>query len=279
MAQLTNDIEESQLNESIMNESTENRSIKYMTLEKGPKRKYTRKSKTDDKAKALIDHMINEQTNEQTNEQEQIKEQSNPKSDFELFNEVFSECSTKANQIIQSKTIKERIDRAIIDLYEYRKFAEPNLKNKQITGHIVDLSLCKDDNSCIIDFDIDHAGKLNGEEKEKIRQNIFNNILPKNVGLVLSVRGEIHAYCNRNRYKLPTNRNYKVVIYDDNLEIDIFAQMYTHKDGKLVANRVVQLNSKVRITKKGIQEKRCFIIKKLMIGQILIIQLPCMKSI
>ncbi|KAA6378479.1 MAG: hypothetical protein EZS28_025992 [Streblomastix strix] len=40
--------------------------LKYETLEKGPKRKYTRKSKTDEKAKAMIDQMIHEQTNEQT---------------------------------------------------------------------------------------------------------------------------------------------------------------------------------------------------------------------
>ncbi|KAA6308629.1 MAG: hypothetical protein EZS28_056652, partial [Streblomastix strix] len=69
-------------------------------------------------------------------------------------------------------------------------------------------------------------------------------MLPKNVGLVLTARGGIHAYCDRNGYKLPTNRNEKVIVYDDNLEIDIFAQMYTHKDGELVANRVVLPNSK-----------------------------------
>ncbi|KAA6324997.1 MAG: hypothetical protein EZS28_054122 [Streblomastix strix] len=167
MAQLANNTEDSKLIESILTESTE-KSIKCMTLEKGPKRQYNRKSKTNEKAKALIDQMINDQTNDQLNEQEQIKEQSDSESDFDVFYEVFSECFTKANEQIQSKTIKERIDGAIIDLYEYRKFADPKLKNKLLTGHVVDLSLCKDDNLCIIDFDIDHAGKLNEEEKEKI---------------------------------------------------------------------------------------------------------------
>ncbi|KAA6384146.1 MAG: hypothetical protein EZS28_020325, partial [Streblomastix strix] len=247
MAQLAINTEDSKLIESILSESTE-KSIKCMTLEKGPKRQYNRKSKTNEIAKALIDQMINEQTNEQTieqtNEQEQTKEQSESQSDFDVFYKVFSECFTKANEQIQSRTIKQRIDGAIIDLYEYRKFADPKLKNKQLTGHVVDLSLCKDDNLCIIDFDIDHAGKLNEEEKEKIRKNIINNMLPKNVGLVLTARGEIHTYCNRNGQKLPINRNEKVIVYDDNLEIDIFAQMYTHKDGELVANRVVLPNSK-----------------------------------
>ncbi|KAA6385016.1 MAG: hypothetical protein EZS28_019458, partial [Streblomastix strix] len=274
MAKLENNTEDSKLIESILIESTE-KSVKCMTLEKGPKRQYNRKSKTNEKAKALIDQMIsnqiaaegneqtNEQTNELTNEQEQIKEQSDSQSDYDLFYEVFSECFTKANEQIQSKTIKERIDGAVIDLYEYRKFADPKLKNKQLTGHFVDLSLCKDNNLCIIDFDIDHAGKLNEEEKEKIQQNIINNMLPKNVGLVLTARGGIHAYCNRNVYKLPSNRNEKVIVYDDNLEIDIFAQMYTHKDGELVANRAVLPNSKVRIMEKGIQKKEVLHYKEL----------------
>ncbi|KAA6336144.1 MAG: hypothetical protein EZS28_052900, partial [Streblomastix strix] len=169
MAQLANNTEDSKLIESILIESTE-KNIKCMTLEKGRKRQYNRKSKTNEKAKALIDQMINEQTIEQSNEeiieQEQIKEQSDSQSEFDVFYEVFSECFTKANELIQSKTIKERIDGAIIDLYEYRKFADPKLKNKLLAGHVVDLSLCKDDNFCIIDFDIDHAGKLNEEEKE-----------------------------------------------------------------------------------------------------------------
>ncbi|KAA6398181.1 MAG: hypothetical protein EZS28_006293 [Streblomastix strix] len=215
VAQLANNTEDSKLIESILSESTE-KNIQCMTLEKGPKKQYKRKSKTNKKAKALIDQMINEQTNEQTNdqtnEQEQIKELSDSKSDFNVFYEVFSECFTKANEQIQSKTIKERIDEAITDLYKYRKFADSKLKNKQLTGYIVDFSLCKDDNLCIIDFDIDHAGKLNEEEKEKIRQNLINNILPKNVSLVLTARGGIHAYCNRNGYKLPTNRNEKVIM-------------------------------------------------------------------
>ncbi|KAA6392420.1 MAG: hypothetical protein EZS28_012052 [Streblomastix strix] len=40
--------------------------VKCETLEKEPKRKYTHKSKTDEKIKQLIDQMINEQTSEQT---------------------------------------------------------------------------------------------------------------------------------------------------------------------------------------------------------------------
>ncbi|KAA6392471.1 MAG: hypothetical protein EZS28_012003 [Streblomastix strix] len=48
--------------------SNQQTNVNCETLEKGPKRKYTRKSRTDEKANAMIDQMINEQTNEQTNE-------------------------------------------------------------------------------------------------------------------------------------------------------------------------------------------------------------------
>ncbi|KAA6385870.1 MAG: hypothetical protein EZS28_018603 [Streblomastix strix] len=54
-------------------ESSENKTIvpkiKYVTLEKGSTRKYNRKSKTNDKAKALIDEMLNKQSLEQSIEQ------------------------------------------------------------------------------------------------------------------------------------------------------------------------------------------------------------------
>ncbi|KAA6359371.1 MAG: hypothetical protein EZS28_045102, partial [Streblomastix strix] len=184
-------------------------------------------------------------------------------SDYELFCKIFNDGINAAQDQVQSRTIRERIEGAVVDLYEYRKFADDKLKNKLLTGHAIDLCLCKDNELCIIDFDIDHAGKLNEEEKEKIRQNIINNMLPQNVGLVQTARGGIHAYCNRNGYKLPSNKNEKVVTYGDNLEIDIFAQMYTHKDGKLVENRVVLPDSKVRIMDKGVQKKEILHYKEL----------------
>ncbi|KAA6314447.1 MAG: hypothetical protein EZS28_055582, partial [Streblomastix strix] len=53
------------------------------------------------------------------------------------------------------------------------------------------------------------------------------------------------------------------IVYDENLEIDIFAQMYTHKDGELVANRVVLPNSKVRIMEKGVWKKEVLHYKEL----------------
>ncbi|KAA6404045.1 MAG: hypothetical protein EZS28_000428 [Streblomastix strix] len=49
--------------------SNQQTNVKCETLEKEPKRKYTHKWSTDEKAKAMIDQMTNEQTIEQTNEQ------------------------------------------------------------------------------------------------------------------------------------------------------------------------------------------------------------------
>ncbi|KAA6376555.1 MAG: hypothetical protein EZS28_027918 [Streblomastix strix] len=50
--------EESTSVQTISNESI---NVKYITLEKGPKRQYNRKSKTDDKAKELMDKLLEEQ--------------------------------------------------------------------------------------------------------------------------------------------------------------------------------------------------------------------------
>ncbi|KAA6371694.1 MAG: hypothetical protein EZS28_032778 [Streblomastix strix] len=163
---------------------------------------------------------------------------------------------------VQSRIIKERIEGAVVDLYEYRKFDDDKLKNKLLIGQAIDICLCKDKELSIIDFDIDHADKSIEKEK-KIRQNNINIMSPQNDGLVQGTRGVIHAYCNKNRYKLPSNQNEKVVAYGDNIEIDIFAQMYTHKDGKLVENRVVQSDKKVRIMDEDVQKKEIFRYKKL----------------
>ncbi|KAA6356441.1 MAG: hypothetical protein EZS28_048033 [Streblomastix strix] len=60
--------------------------VKSIKLEKRPKLNYTRKSKKDDKAKAMVDQMINEDTNEQ------INEQINEKRDGQIIEEKFEQC-------------------------------------------------------------------------------------------------------------------------------------------------------------------------------------------
>ncbi|KAA6384833.1 MAG: hypothetical protein EZS28_019640 [Streblomastix strix] len=269
--------------------------IKYMTLEKGPSRKYNRKSKTNDKAKALIDEMLNEQSLEQPIEQpiEQSIEQSNEQSiekpveqsneqtveltDLgEILDKYHEECrinevqekieinkllevllsdQDKQIQEIINTPISERVKNAMIDAVNYTKFeCKEGVKKPQKTGKIIDLSLMDDDELCVIDFDINK--KLPNEEIIKIRQNIIDNMLPPNVGLVKTAHGGLHAYCNRNGYRLPQNRNVKVITLE-NFEIDIFAQMTKYKieQGKeidqLVQNRVVAPNTSIHETKNS----------------------------
>ncbi|KAA6388394.1 MAG: hypothetical protein EZS28_016079 [Streblomastix strix] len=176
---------------------------------------------------------------------------------------MISDAFVAAREQVQSRTIKERIEVAAVDLYEYRKFAEDKLKNKLLTGHAIDLYLCKDNDLFIIDFDIDHAGKLNEEEKEKIRQNRISNKLSQNVWLIQIASGGIYAYCNRNGSKISSNKNKKVVIYGYSQEIDIFVQTYAHKDGKQVENRVMLPDSKEGIMDKDVQKKEIHHIKQL----------------
>ncbi|KAA6404434.1 MAG: hypothetical protein EZS28_000055 [Streblomastix strix] len=82
--------------------SNQQSNVKCETLEKGPKRQYTCKSKTDERAKAMIDEMINEQTNEQINE-------------------------LKNKQIIE-----EKYDQTIHDLINSEGDLEARLSNQQL---------------------------------------------------------------------------------------------------------------------------------------------------
>ncbi|KAA6346466.1 MAG: hypothetical protein EZS28_052089, partial [Streblomastix strix] len=76
--------------------------VRCKTFEKGPKRKYARKSKADEKAKEMIDQMINEQANEQTVE-------------------------PSSRQIIE-----EKYDERIRDLINYEGDLEARLANQQL---------------------------------------------------------------------------------------------------------------------------------------------------
>ncbi|KAA6383922.1 MAG: hypothetical protein EZS28_020552 [Streblomastix strix] len=173
-----------------------------------------------------------------------------------------------------NKTIIERVKDAMINTVNYTKIGQQDKidtegqssakgsglntnKKQQITGRLIDLSLMKEDNLCVIDFDINK--KLPIEEIDKIRQSIIDNMLPANVGLVKTAYGGLHAYCNRNNYLLPANRNIKVITRD-NFDIDIFAQMNRYKidNGKetneLVQNRIVAPNTTIRETKNQVRQ-------------------------
>ncbi|KAA6382096.1 MAG: hypothetical protein EZS28_022377 [Streblomastix strix] len=228
--------------------SNQQTDLKYETLEKGPKRKYTRISKTDEKAKIIIDQMIIEQTNEQINEQtneekydqrihhlknsednletrfsnQQIAFRLQKNKDVNLFEEAMQPLVGLYMQEKDSKIIIERVKDAMINTVNYTKIGQQE--------------------------DI-HKDKLI-EEIDKIRQNLID-ILPPNVGLVKTAHGGLHIYCNGNLYLLPSNRNVKVAI-TDSFDICVFAQMTKYKiengqeTKEIIQNRVVALNTSIR---------------------------------
>ncbi|KAA6399734.1 MAG: hypothetical protein EZS28_004740 [Streblomastix strix] len=110
------------------------------------------------------------------------------------------------------------------------------------------------ENLCVIDFDINK--KLPIEVIDKIRQNIIDNILPVNVGLVITVHGGLYAYYIRNSYRLPSNRKVKVAV-TDSFDTDIFAQMTKYKiengfeTKEIVQNREVAPNTAIREIKNN----------------------------
>ncbi|KAA6394771.1 MAG: hypothetical protein EZS28_009700 [Streblomastix strix] len=80
-------------------------------------------------------------------------------------------------------------------------------------------------------------------------------MLPINVKLVKTALCGLDVYYNRSRYNLPANRCLKSIIFD-NIEIDIFGQMFKNKDyaddpenKEFEQNRVVGPNLSFRETK------------------------------
>ncbi|KAA6399541.1 MAG: hypothetical protein EZS28_004932 [Streblomastix strix] len=263
--------------------SNQQTNVKSITLEKEPKRNYTRKSRTDEKVKAMIDQIINEQTNEQIIEpsNRQIIEEKydqrihgliNSEGDLEtrlsnqqlayrleknrednIFLEMIQPIAELYMQEQDSKTIIERVKDAVINTVNYIKIGQYEGKKQQITGKLIDLSLIDEDNLCVVDVDIHKDKSI--EEIDKIRQNLIDT-LPPNIGLVKTAHGGLHIYCNRNYYRLPSNRNVKVAV-TDNFDIDVFAQMNKYKieNGQeikeIVQNQVVAPNTSIRETKNN----------------------------
>ncbi|KAA6394712.1 MAG: hypothetical protein EZS28_009760 [Streblomastix strix] len=274
--------EESTSVETISNESI---NIKHMTLEKGYKRQYNRKTKSENKAKEIMDKLLEQQelarikseqdefdTQKKEVEeqeftrrlmedvaQEKLKEQQKQEQQIDM-DQLLEKHTTIAAQMIEetvSTTIMEQVKNAMINTINYTKIGQKQGEKKQITGKLIDLTLVEDGDLCVIDFDINK--KLSIEETDKIRQNIIDNMLLANVGLVKTAHGGLHAYCNRDGYTLPSNRCVKCIVLD-NIEIDIFEQMFKYKEHggleqkELVQNRVVGPNSSFRETKNNKRE-------------------------
>ncbi|KAA6373697.1 MAG: hypothetical protein EZS28_030776 [Streblomastix strix] len=274
--------EESISVETISNESI---NVKHITLEKGSKRQYNRKTKSEDKAKELLDKLLEEQELARIKrEQDEFDAQKKEIEEQEFTRHIIEDIAQKKlkeqekqeqqiqfDQLLEklipiaaymkeetvSKTIMERVKNAMINTVNYTKIGQKEGEKKQLTGKLIDLTLVEDGDLCVIDFDINK--KLSIEETDKIRQNIIDNMLPANVGLVKTAHGGLHAYCNRDEYTLPSNRCVKCVVLD-NIEIDIFGQIFKYKEHggmeqkELVWNRVVGPNSSFRETKNNKRE-------------------------
>ncbi|KAA6363417.1 MAG: hypothetical protein EZS28_041056, partial [Streblomastix strix] len=131
--------------------SNQQTNVKCETLEKGSKRKYTRKSKTDEKAKAMIDQMINEQTNEQTNEQ--IIEPTNSEAaginaNRQIIEEKYDErIHELRNQ--HGETDKEQDERSYL-IYRLEKNRENNIF-EEVMQPLVELYMQEKDSKTIIE--------------------------------------------------------------------------------------------------------------------------------
>ncbi|KAA6353806.1 MAG: hypothetical protein EZS28_050668, partial [Streblomastix strix] len=122
----------------------------------------------------------------------------------------------------KTKSISERVKNAMINAVNYTKIGQQEGNKAQITGKIIDLSL-KDDDELNVIY-IDPSKNVSIEKIDRIRQYLINNVLPPNVGLVKTAHGGFRIYCNRNDYKLPSNRCVKVIT-GDNFNENVFAQM------------------------------------------------------
>ncbi|KAA6361154.1 MAG: hypothetical protein EZS28_043319 [Streblomastix strix] len=187
-------------------------------------------------------------------EDQDKKDKANPNS----LDNIIERYVIQNRSDIQTKPISERVKGAWIDTVNYTKIGQNAGEKKQVTGKLIDLTLVEDGDLCVIDFDINK--NLPKEKIDEIRQNIIDNMLLANVGLVKTCHSGLHAYCNKNGYRLPNNRCVKCIILD-NIEIDVFAQMYKYKSFEedpiqtdLVQNRVVGPNTSIRETKKNVRE-------------------------
>ncbi|KAA6376856.1 MAG: hypothetical protein EZS28_027617, partial [Streblomastix strix] len=107
MAQLENEIEDSKLFESILTQPT---NFKQISIAKGVKRSYNRKSKVNEKAKALVEQMMNEENEKNIDkDKEIISEIVNEVVDASLINESI-------NEPIIEQTNKDKHEKILYDL-------------------------------------------------------------------------------------------------------------------------------------------------------------------
>ncbi|KAA6369599.1 MAG: hypothetical protein EZS28_034874 [Streblomastix strix] len=123
--------------------SNQQSNVKYETLEKGSKRKYTRKSRTDEKAKEIVDQMINEQTNEQIIEpcnRQVIEEKYDQRIHDLIISEGVLEARLSNQQLAYRLPSNHNVKVAVTDSFDIDVFAQMNkykIENGKETKELV----------------------------------------------------------------------------------------------------------------------------------------------
>ncbi|KAA6398560.1 MAG: hypothetical protein EZS28_005908 [Streblomastix strix] len=166
--------------------SNQQTNVKCETLEKGPKCKYTRKSKTDEKAKAMIDQMINEQTNEQTNELT-IEPTNSKDAGINAIKQIIEEkydqhISELCNQ--HGGTDKEKDERSYL-IYRLEKNREDNIF-EEVLQPLVELYRQEQDSKTIIErvknavinkVNYTKIGQYDGKKNQQITGKLIDSSL------------------------------------------------------------------------------------------------------
>ncbi|KAA6394445.1 MAG: hypothetical protein EZS28_010032 [Streblomastix strix] len=240
---------------SLINETTKEQIIEQTIEEKHEKISSDLCNAEGNQEERLVKQQEAYRLEEQWKQEDQEKkDKANPNS----LDNIIERYVIQNRADIQNKPIRERIKDAIDIKVNCTKIGQKAGEKKQVTGKLIDLTLVEDGDLCMIDFYINM--NQSKEKIDDIRQNIIDNMLPANVGLVKTCHSGLHAYFNKNCYRLPNNRCIKCIVLD-NIEIDIFAQMYKHKSFEenpiqtdLVQNRVVGPNTSIRETKNNVRE-------------------------
>ncbi|KAA6400345.1 MAG: hypothetical protein EZS28_004125 [Streblomastix strix] len=145
--------------------------IKHITLEKGTKRTYIRKS--NEKITALTDQRIKEEIKEEVNKEPTIRYKNNLRELLGKHDEgtrlIREQEEVEVKQLIGAllpfvakqmqevinQPIIERVKYAMVDAVNYTKFeCNEGVKRQYKTRKIIDLSLIEEDDLCVIDFEI-----------------------------------------------------------------------------------------------------------------------------
>ncbi|KAA6394713.1 MAG: hypothetical protein EZS28_009761 [Streblomastix strix] len=240
---------------SLIKKTTNEQTIEQIIKEKRDKISFYLHNAEDDQETRAVKQQEAYRLEKQWKDEDQDK---NDKANPNNLDNIIERFVIQNRVDILTKPFSEKIKGACVNTVNNTNIGQKAGERKQVIGKLIDLTLVEEGELCVIDFDFNK--NLSKEKIDDIRQNIIDNMLPANVRLVKTFHSGLHVYCNKNGYRLPNNRCMKCIVLD-NIEIDIFAQIYEHKSIEddpmqtdLVQNRVVGPKTSIRETKNGIRE-------------------------